>query len=192
MTIDPAAALLTKAKAERDAASRRYNEALSALDLARQTFAAWPDPPPRYDETQITPINEAWDILPDGAPAPAAGWRGRLAGLVWNTVGPHLQRQRAFNAAVVDHLNRNAEAHRDAHDALAHALPALHDAFEGLAHFELLLLHFLQQVTPLDDARERVVMEAIEELRHVVEVAQRAAMTARRDVERLGAAPRVP
>lgn len=186
MSDEAARALLTRARAERDAAARRYEEALSALDLARQKFDAWPAAPPRYDDSRITPLNEAWDI---GESAPALqGWRGRVAGVVWNVVGPRLQRQRAFNAAIVDHLNRNVTAHREAHEALARALPALHQAFEGLAHFELLLLHFLQQVTPLDDARERAVMEAIDDLRNVVEVAQRAAMTARRDVERLQAA----
>lgn len=187
MTDGQARALLTRAKAERDEASRRYNEALSALDLARQTFGAWPEPPSRYDETQITPLNEVWDILPGTPAPPAGGWRGRLSGFIWNVVSTQFQQQRAFNAALVDHLNRNARAHREAHDALGQALPALHQAFEGLAHFELLLLHYLQQVTPLHDARERVVMEAIEDLRHVVDVAQRAAMTARRDVERLSA-----
>lgn len=185
MTDEPVRALVTRAKAERDEASRRYNEALSALDLARQKFSGWPEAPPLYDEGQITPLNQAWEILP-GDPAPSkGGWRGRLASLVWNIVGPHLQRQQAFNAALVDHLNRNAQAHREAHEALAGALPAIREAFDGLAHFELLLLHFLQQGTPLDDARERAVEEAINDLRHVVNVAQRAAQTARRDVERL-------
>jgi SAM-dependent methyltransferase len=188
MSDQAARALLSRARAERDAAARRYNEALSALDLARQKFSAWPDSPRAYDEGQIAPLNRTWDILPSEGHPHARGWRGRLAGFVWNLIAPPLQRQRAFNAALVEHLNRNVAAHREAHEALQRALPALYQAFEGLAHFELLLLHFLQQVTPLDDARERMAMEAVEDLRHVVEVAQRAALTARRDVERLAAA----
>jgi len=42
------------------------------------------------------------------------GWRGRLTALVWRLVGPALQQQLAFNAALVDHLNRNTAAHREA------------------------------------------------------------------------------
>lgn len=179
--------LPTRARAEREEAYRRYNEALSALDLARQGCPAWPEVPPLYDETQITPLNRAWNILSGEAPPTLQGWRGRLAGFIWRVTGPLFQRQLAFNAALVDHLNRNVRAHRAAHEALARALPDLQRAFEGLAHFELLLLHFLQQLTPLDDARERELREALEELRHVAAAAQRTALVALGAVEeRLG------
>ena len=37
-----------------------------------------------------------------------------------------------FNAAVVEHLNRNVAAHRETHAALERALPALRDSFDAL------------------------------------------------------------
>ena len=94
----------------------------------------------------------------------------------------------AFNAALVDHLNRNARAHHGAHDAIARSLPALREGFEGLVRFESLLVQFLQRITPLLDTRERALAEAIDELRNVAEVAQRAAVMARRQLEQVNVA----
>ena len=90
----------------------------------------------------------------------------------------------AFNAAIVDHLNRNVAAHRDAHAALEHALPALRDAFDSMVRFESLTVQFLQTITPLADTHYREIDDAITQLRTVTDVAQRAAMLAKREVER--------
>jgi len=109
---------LRRLKNDREAADRRYNEALSELDAAIQAVPAFPHPPPAPDETQITPLNASWEILA-ARPAPGSGWRGRVAGLVWRLVEPSLARQQAFNAALVDHVNRNVAAHRDASRATA-------------------------------------------------------------------------
>lgn len=186
MADEPSRALLSRLAAEREEAYRRYNEALRDLDRARQKAPAWPDPPARYDEEVIPAINGAWNILPDGAPARPAGWRGRLFDVIWPLIGPIVTRQLAFNSALVDHLNRNAVGHRDAQDALGRALPAIEESIRGLVQFELLLMHLLQQVTPLLDSRERALREAIDELRAVAEVAQRAAAMAKREIGRLG------
>src|SRR4029079_17332572 len=98
-----------------------------------------------------------------------------------------LERQMAFNAAVVEHLNRNAVPHREAHAALARALPALRDAFQALASFESLLVQYLQTITPLADTHYREIDDALAQLRTVTDVAQRTAMIAKREVERAGA-----
>ena len=40
-----------------------YNDALTALDRALQRLRDVPHPPPSYDEHQLTPLNERWDLL---------------------------------------------------------------------------------------------------------------------------------
>ncbi len=184
MVTEPNQPLVTRLIAERAEAHRKYNEALTALDRAIQSSPAWPSPPEPYDEHKLPAINEAWTIVPPGGPPRPAGWRGRIADAAWQLVAPVFDRQMAFNAAVVEHLNSNVRSHREANEAIAAALPALREGFEGLVRFESLLVQFLQQITPLADARAREMQDAIDELRHVADVAQRAAVMAKREVER--------
>ncbi len=180
MATEPDRPLVTREIAERNEAHRLYNEALTALDKAIQSLPEWPAPPPPYDEQMLPAINDAWKILPDGGLSPTWG-----ADKAWRLVEPIFERQMAFNAALVDHLNRNASAHRAIHDAVGRALPATRASLEALAGFESLLIQFLQRITPLADTRDRETQKAIEELRHVAEVAQRAAVMAKREIERL-------
>ena len=188
MVTEPNQPLVTRLIAERAEAHRKYNEALTALDRAIQSTPAWPPPPAPYDEQKLPAINDAWPIVPASGPVRPTGLRGRIADAAWQLVAPIFERQMAFNAAVVEHLNRNAVPHREANHAIATALPALREGFEGLVRFESLLIQFLQQLTPLADTRAREVQDAIEELRHVTDVAQRAAVMAKREVERVAAA----
>ncbi|MGH9386018.1 MAG: class I SAM-dependent methyltransferase [Vicinamibacterales bacterium] len=185
MSDSPERALLNRLNAEREEAYRRYNEALSDLDRARQKSPDWPDPPPRFDDELVTPINQSWNILPEGQPQRPPGWRGRLANVVWQVVEPFLKRQLAFNGALVDHLNRNVKGQRDTQEALARALPQINESVRGLVQFELLLMHLWQQLIPLLDTRERALHDAIAELRAVSDVAQRAAAMTKREIERL-------
>jgi 2-polyprenyl-3-methyl-5-hydroxy-6-metoxy-1,4-benzoquinol methylase len=181
----PERELLNRLNAEREEAYRRYNEALSQLDRARQKSPEWPDPPPRFDDALVTPINEAWKILPEGKPERLPGWRGRLADVVWLVVEPFLKRQMAFNGALVDHLNRNVQGQRETQDAVARALPEIKESVRELVQFELLLMHLWQQVLPLLESRDRATQDAIAELRAVTDVAQRAAAMTKRELERL-------
>jgi SAM-dependent methyltransferase len=181
MATEPDRPLVTREIAEREDAHRRYNEALTALDKAIQAMPDWPAPPPPYDERMLPAINDAWKILPEGGPASFG------ADKAWRLVAPLFERQMAFNAALVDHLNRNAAAHREIHEAVARALPATRESLEALAGFESLLVQFLQRITPLADARDRETQKAIDELRNIAEVAQRAAVMAKREIERIAA-----
>ena len=160
-------ALLNRLLAERREAHRRYNEALTLLDRAIQSAPDLPRPPAAYDETLLPKINETWEILPKAAPPRPEEW-ARV-----------FEKQMAFNAAVVEHLNRNVAAHRDAHAALERALPALRDGFDALVRFESLLVQFLQTITPLSDTHYREIDDAIAQLRSVTDVAQRTAMLAK-------------
>ena len=172
--------LLNRLVAERTEAHRRYNEALSAVDRAIQTLAEWPEPPPAYDEQKLPAINDAFTTLAEGMPQRPGGIGGAMFDSAWSVIKPVFDRQMAFNAAVVEHLNRNAVAHRQAHPALAQAIPALRDSFAALMTFESQLVQFLQTITPLADANYREINDAIEQLRTITNVAQRTAIAAQR------------
>ena len=184
--------LVARIGRERAEADRRYNEALTRLDRALPRVAALPDAPGTYDEQLVAAVNERWDILPSGPPAPAGGWRGRLAALVWRLVGPAFDRQRAFNAAIVEHLNRNAAGHRQARQATADLLSSLGADLEARSAFDSLLVQFLQQITPFVESKDRELSSAIAELRTIAELSQRAAVMAKREVERVIASAGVP
>ena len=151
---EPLEATLRRLKQERDEADRRYNEALTALDRSQPVAPALPDPPPPYDEHQVTPLNEAWNIIPDG-PAIGGGLAGRVRGIVWRVVAPYFQRQLTFNSRLVDHINRNVAAHRDARRATAATLTAVGEHIASLAHFHARLVVYLQQITAYVDTKDR-------------------------------------
>lgn len=181
---DEQGALLNRLLAERRDAHQKYNEALTLLDRAIQSSPDLPNAPPGYDETLLPEINRTWTILPEGGSPQPAGWGARIFGMVWPVIAPIFERQMKFNAALVEHLNRNVAAHRDTHAALEHALPALQDGFDALVRFESLLIQFLQTVTPLADANYREITDAIAQLKSVTDIAQKTAMLAKREVER--------
>jgi len=152
---------LIRLRAERAEADRRYNEALTEVDRALQIAPALPDAPPPYDEHQITPLNRLWNIVPAEGPTPAPGWRGRLGLAIWRVVAPPLQRQQEFNAALVDHLNRNVATHRALHQSLTATLQIMRDALEGLQIFEHRLVVYLQRITALVETKDREVAGAM-------------------------------
>src|SRR5687767_4548542 len=94
---------LSELKRSRESADQRYNESLSELDAAIQSLPDFPHPPPVPDESQVTPLNQRWEIL-RAAPSLPGGWRGRIARLAWGIAAPVFESQQAFNAALVDHI----------------------------------------------------------------------------------------
>ena len=132
------------------------SDALTALDRAIQRIPEAPAPPPPYDDHQITPINEAWNILADGPAAAGRSLSGRLRSFVWGIVGPPLERQRHFNAALVDHLNRNVAAHRERGRTLAAVIERLTRHIEGAVLFQQHLILYLQTVTLYIDTKDRI------------------------------------
>jgi uncharacterized membrane protein len=146
---------LAALEAERAAADREYNDALTRLDRAIQQLPAdFPQPPPGPDEQQITPLNTLWKI---NLPSANGGWRDRLASAVRRTVAPLFEQQQAFNSAVVDHLNRNVPVARQTRESMATTLTVLQDTIAELVRFQSLLVVFLQQITPYVDTRDRDV-----------------------------------
>jgi len=141
-------------KEERAAADRAYNDALTRLDRAIQRLPAdFPQPPPVPDEHQVTPLNTLWKI----AAPPATGFRrGFIAG-VRRAVAPLFEQQQAFNAALVDHVNRTVPVARETRASIDSTLTVLRDTIAELVRFQSLLVEFLQQVTPYVDTRDRDV-----------------------------------
>ena len=149
----PLEAILRRLEQERDEANRRYNDALTALDQAAMPPRELPHPPPPYDEQQITPLNESWDL---GVVAPqGGGLKGRLAAFIWRMVGPALQKQTTFNSLLVQHLNRNVTAHREAQRAIESTLGLLRNHTADLLVFHSRLLVYLQHITPYVDTTGR-------------------------------------
>lgn len=149
--------LLERLERERDEADAHYNAALTALDRALVGVPEMPDPPPAYDSDKLPAVNAAWNILPSGPPAIDGSVKGRLRGFIWRLVGPALAQQQAFNAALVDHLNRNVTAHVEAQKAISSTIAVLRQHAERLAAVQSHLIRYLQTMTLYVDTRDRAV-----------------------------------
>jgi hypothetical protein len=139
-------------KEERAAADRAYNDALTRLDRAIQQLPLdFPQPPSVPDEHQVTPLNTLWTI-----DVPSHGGLHALSP-IRRIVAPLFAQQQAFNAAVVDHINRDVPVARETRASIASTLTVLRDTIAELVRFQSLLVEFLQQVTPYVDTRDRDV-----------------------------------
>ena len=141
---------------ERDAADRLYNEALTKLDAAIQTPRDFPHPPPPYDEFQVTPINERWELL-SLKPDEGGGWLKRIRAHAWAMVAPLFERQEAFNSALVDHVNRNIAVHRETARAIEATIATMRDDQQRFIEYQILLILYMQQITPYVDTKDRHV-----------------------------------
>ena len=141
---------------ERQAADQAYNDALTALAEALQQLRDLPHPPPPYDDTQVASLHALADPLAE-PPATGAGWRGRLRARVQRMVTPMFERQKVFNAALVDHIDRNAATHREAPLAVASAIELIREELERLVRFQSRLVQFAEEITPYVDTKDREV-----------------------------------
>jgi SAM-dependent methyltransferase len=147
--------VLARLRDERDAADRAYNEALTAVDQALPRPTELPPPPPAYDDQQLASINKSWEVLAGhDLPAPR-GLRSRLAHFVWRLVAPLFERQQAFNARLVDHLNRNVRTERETAEAVARLTSAVTSQAAALAAFQSHLIQYFQRFTLYIDSRDR-------------------------------------
>ena len=143
---------LARLKGEREEVDRAYNAALTALDGAVQQLRQLPDPPPPYDEAQLSKLNTSGDLLPPDLHA-GRGWRTRVRTLIWRAIAPLMARQQAFNSALVDHVNRNAGMSR----AVRKALVVVREELAHLATFQTCLIEHTQQITPYVDTKDQEV-----------------------------------
>ncbi|HUL74524.1 MAG TPA: methyltransferase domain-containing protein [Vicinamibacterales bacterium] len=219
--------LLARLERERQAADAAYNEALSALDRALEPRVDLPHPPPPYDEVKIPDVNQAWNILPQGAPPIDGSLKGRLRAFVWRMVGPPLDAQKHFNATVVDHVNRNVAGHRETQKAIASVIALAGQHLERQIHLQAHLIRYLQTITLYVDTKDRAVkaeaqvvnaglnslasdwlkrweslaardaraaarMALVDDVRDTAAIAQQTALSLKREVEKLLAAPASP
>ena len=147
---------IARLSTERSEADRLYNEALTKLDAAIAKPRELPPPPRPFDEFQVTPLNERWELLPL-KPDEGTGWLRRLRTHAWAMVAPLFERQQAFNSAVVDHVNRNIAVQREITRALDATLEALRDDHQRFIEYQTLLVLYMQQITPYVDTKDRHV-----------------------------------
>ena len=147
---------LARLQRERDEADRRYNEALTRLDAAIQRPRELPHPPRPYDEFQVTPLNERWELL-SLKPDEGTGFLRRLRAHAWAMVAPLFERQQAFNSALVDHINRNIAMQRETTSAFETALAMLREDHARFIEYQTLLILYAQQITPYVDTKDRHV-----------------------------------
>ena len=142
-----------------------------------------PIPPP--DRHQIDRLNRLYNL---SAPEPREGWTGRLIDKAQNMMSRLLSRQRAFNAVLVDHINRNDLVGIEAHHASAQTVAWVRDTVQ----FALEELRRHQQALAAWERRTNAAVAALsgthEELRASIGVLQQATQTLKREVVRLGEA----
>jgi len=138
---------------ERIDADQRYNQMLTALDVAVPRAVEIPGPPPPPDDSRLAELGRLWDLRA------ARNSGGRLTTLVrkvmWRLLGPSLDRQLEFNAAITDHLNRAAMRERDAHLALVKLTDAMRQHIGAMAVFHHRLILYAQTITAYIDTKDR-------------------------------------
>ena len=146
-------------------------------------------PPP--DRTQLERLNSLYDL---SAPGPSNGWRGAVTEKLRSILVRLLFRQQEFNAAVVEHLNRNAlvevqshQAHAQANDwarrTVESAVEDVRRQREDVQRLHDALTAWQQRTT----AAVQVITASHDELRTSLSVLQQAAQNLKHEVHRLGA-----
>ena len=135
-----------------------------------------PIPPP--DRHQIEHLNAIHGL--EGEPRdPSFG--GRLFHRLQILIARVLSRQREFNAAVVDHINRNDRVASEAHEASARALDWIDGVVDELRRY--------QEALAARDRRNQIavagVMTSHDELRASIGSLQQATQNLKREVVRL-------
>jgi len=180
--------LVTRLERERLEADRRYNDALTALDRALPAVVDLPAAPALLDDRQRPPIDRD---LGQALPPPEGGGflARRLHGAVWRLVGPALERQQRFNAAVVGHVERSHSAEREVRAAAGALIDATRRHLESLSTFHSRLIQYLQQITPYVDTKQRAMGGA--ELRDQIVLVNERTLSLKREIERLASQPPV-
>ena len=142
-----------------------------------------PSPIPPPDRHQIERLNSLYQII--DAPA-AGGLKSRLASTARRLLGRVLSRQQEFNAALVDHINRDAAVAVEAHEASLKTIEWIGGAinqWDGIRrHTESLLARERR-----NDTSVAALGAQHDELRSAVSVLQQAAQNLKREVSRLAA-----
>jgi SAM-dependent methyltransferase len=145
-------------------------------------------PPDRY---QIERLNTLYQII-DHAPS-EGGLRARLASGARRLLGRALSRQQEFNAAVVDHINRNTVLGLEAHHASVNTIEWVAASVDRCEDAKDEIQHYLEALLARERRNETSVAALAaqhEELRAAISVVQQAAHGLRRAVEKLEENPK--
>lgn len=161
------------------------SKAWSAADAMTDQLPPIPAPIPAPDRHQIERLNYLCNL---SAPAAGERWSERMIDRMQRVLYWLLWRQRKFNSALVDHINRNDLVGIEAHHASARTVAWVRDTVE-LALDEL---RRHQQALAAWERRSNAAVASLagthEELRASIGVLQQATQTLRREVMRLGEA----
>jgi len=143
-------------------------------------------PPP--DRSQLERLNALYRII-DQAPA-GGGLRARLASSARRLLGRILSRQQEFNAALVDHINRNMALGLEAHHSSVNTIEWMAGTIDGYRdardeverHLEALLARERR-----NDTAVRALAAQHDELRSALSVVQQAAHNLKREIEKVSA-----
>ena len=166
--------------AEREAADRRYNDALTRLDRVLPRVSESPTISPEVSNNLDTRGIRDQQLAQPPDIVRQSGWRGRLARFVWNLVEPGFARQQELNEQIANNLERTAKALR----RLAEGRIVERDGLQALVEFDSILIQYFQKITPFIDTKIRSVEAALDEIRMAAISARRAASAARHGVER--------
>ena len=103
---------------------------------------------------------------------------------MWRLVGPPLETQKQFNAALVDHLNRNAASHRESARSMAALIDVVGRELQALVRFESLLIQSLQKITGYVDTKDRSLGGP--EIRQRLALTEQRLLALKRDVASRG------
>jgi O-antigen chain-terminating methyltransferase len=138
-----------------------------------------PAPIPAPDRHQIERLNQLYDL---SAPGSREGWRGRVVDRLQQMVGRLFSRQQAFNAVLVDHINRNDAVGVEIHHASVQILDWM--------QFVLVELQRHQKALAAWERRSNAAVASLagtqDELRASIGVLQQATQTLKREVMRIG------
>ena len=184
---------LSRLTRERDAADRKYNDALTRLDHA---IGALPEVPRAPEPTDAARLDAALRLLsePAGPPDAGGGLRGWAHRLIWAVVAPSLAKQDAISRALADQLASTARAQRQVTQSLDTTLTLLRDELEALHTFQSTLIVWAQQITPYVDTKDREVTGLIRRvnenpvrlLERTMGLIQQRQVAMKRELERLG------
>ena len=88
-------------------------------------------------------------------PPVSGGWLQRkIGGLAWRVAAPFFERQQAFNAALVDHVNRGLPIDKANREAIAAGLHYTRDALGEIRAFQSTLIVYFQQLTSYVDTKD--------------------------------------
>jgi SAM-dependent methyltransferase len=138
---------------ERIQADEKYNQALTALDLAVSRTPDVPGPPPPPDVARMADLEGLWNIREHNRTD--GGLKNLVRRVLLKVIGPALGPQVDFNAALVDHLHRNLAIERERRDAMVKLTDAVRQQVAALSAFQHRLILYAQTVTAYVDTKDR-------------------------------------